>query len=91
LHSFTVSFPSDHTPLQAKIVSGKLGVAVDESFASTVFWRMQENTGLASSLTVASPLFHMLPPPSCIANPLAHREDVEALLDAMRFPVVSAS
>jgi hypothetical protein len=84
-------YPSEHTSLQAKIVSGKLGVTVEESFASTVFWRMQENTRLASTLTTTSPLFHMLPPPSCIENPLAHTEDVQALLDAMQFPIMSAS
>jgi hypothetical protein len=70
--------------LQVKTVGDKLNIAIDGGFASTAFWRMQENTKLAATLTVESPLFRMLPPPSVSPDPGSHRENVQGLLDSLR-------
>jgi hypothetical protein len=71
-------------------VGTRLGIAIEEGFASTVFWRMQDNSRLiASTLTASSPLFRMLPAPSFSLSPAAHAEDVQGLLDAVQFPLAS--
>ncbi len=73
-------------------MGAKLGIAIEEGFASTVFWRMQDNARLiASALATTSPLFRMLPAPSFSTNPDDHVEDVQALLDAVQFPLAASS
>lgn len=73
-------------------MGARLGIAVEECFASTVFWRMQDNASLvAGSLFFSSPLLRMLPPSSFSASPADHAEDPQALLYAVQFPLVTAS
>ena len=73
-------------------MGAKMGIAIEEGFASTVFCRMQDNARLISSaLSTPSHLFGMLPAPSFSPNPGDHNEDVQGLLDAVQFPLASSS
>ena len=74
---------------KVKNVAERLDLAIDKGFASTVFWRMQENTKLTAALTVDSPLFRMLPHPSFSAAPASHMEDIQTLLDSLQFPLAA--